>query len=150
MTDFTTRFRNEKEIVNIIQQEIMDDVLKIFPDIEVKERDDLMSILFRISDSTGERFVVIIDEWDAILREMGTDDYITTSYVDLLRRLFKGSNSNIVFAGAYLTGILPIKRYNTESALNNFNEYTGDILLVGINYDKETKLHTCKIERYSK
>ena len=124
MTDFTTRFRNEKEIVNIIQQEIMDDVLKIFPDIEVKERDDLMSILFRICDSTGERFVVIIDEWDAILREMGTDDYITTSYVDLLRRLFKGSNSNIVFAGAYLTGILPIKRYNTESALNNFNEYS--------------------------
>ena len=48
MTDFTTRFRNEKEIVKIIQQEIMDDVLKIFPDIEVKERDDLMSILYRI------------------------------------------------------------------------------------------------------
>ena len=26
-------------------------------------------------------------------------------------------------------------------------EYTGDILLVGVNYDKETKQHTCKIER---
>lgn len=150
MTDFTTRFRYEKEIVKIIQNKIINDVLSEFPQITRQEDDDLMEILFRISDSTGERFVVIIDEWDAILREMGTDDYITTSYVDLLRRLFKGSNSNIVFAGAYLTGILPIKRYNTESALNNFNEYTGDILLVGINYDKETKLHTCKIERYSK
>ena len=124
ITDFTTRFRNEKEIVKIMQQEIIDDVLKTFPHIEVKERDDLMEILFRISESTGERFVMIIDEWDAILREMGTDDYIVTSYVDLLRRLFKGFNSNIVFAGAYLTGILPIKRYNTESALNNFNEYS--------------------------
>lgn len=81
-----------------------------------------MEILYRISESTGERFVMIIDEWDAILREMGTDNSIVTSYVDLLRRLFKGSNSNIVFAGAYLTGILPIKRYNTESALNNFRE----------------------------
>ena len=124
MTDFTTRFRNENDLVSLIQHEIMDDVLKIFPNIEVNDKDDLMSVLFRISESTGERFVVIIDEWDAILREMGTNDNIVTAYVDLLRRLFKGSNSNIVFAGAYLTGILPIKRYNTESALNNFREYT--------------------------
>ena len=41
MTDFTIRFRNEREIVKIMQQEIMDDVLKIFPDTEVKDRDDL-------------------------------------------------------------------------------------------------------------
>lgn len=83
-----------------------------------------MDILYRISESRGERFVMIIDEWDAILREMGADDYITTAYVNLLRRLFKSSGSNSVFAGAYLTGILPIKKYNTESALNNFNEYS--------------------------
>ena len=124
MTDFTTRFRNEKEIVKIMQQEIIDDVLKVFPDIEVKERDDLMSILYSICERTDERFLMIIDEWDAILREMGSDDYISTSYVDLLRRLFKGLGSDFVFAGAYLTGILPIKKYNTESALNNFCEYS--------------------------
>ena len=29
-------------------------------------------------------------------------------------------------------------------------EYTGEILLVGINYDKETKQHSCKIERLAK
>jgi hypothetical protein len=29
-------------------------------------------------------------------------------------------------------------------------EYSGDILLVGINYDKETKLHECQIERWRK
>ena len=124
MTDFTTKFRGERDIVSLIQQEIMDEVLEVFPDTKVKKRDDLMDILYSISESTGDRFVMIIDEWDAILREMGTDEYITTSYVDLLRRLFKGSGSNDVFAGAYLTGILPIKRYNTESALNNFREYS--------------------------
>ena len=124
MTDFTTKFRGERDIVSLIQQEIMDEVLEVFPDTKVKKRDDLMDILYSISESTGDRFVMIIDEWDAILREMGTDEYITTSYVDLLRRLFKGSGSNEVFAGAYLTGILPIKRYNTESALNNFREYS--------------------------
>ena len=124
MTDFTTKYRGDKEIVKRIQDGIMNDVLEAFPDVKVKERDDLMDILYRISERTGERFVMIIDEWDAILREMGTDESITTAYVDLLRRLFKGSGSNIVFAGAYLTGILPIKKYNTESALNNFNEYS--------------------------
>ena len=124
MTDFTTRFRREKEIVKIIQNKIINDILSEFPQISRQDDDDLMEILYRISESTDERFVMIIDEWDAILREMGTDEYITTSYVDLLRRLFKGSGSNTVFAGAYLTGILPIKRYNTESALNNFREYT--------------------------
>ena len=124
MTDFTTRFRKEKEIVKIIQNKIINDILAEFPQIGRQDDDDLMEILYRISESTGERFVMIIDEWDAIMREMGSDEYITTSYVDLLRRLFKGSGSNTVFAGAYLTGILPIKRYNTESALNNFREYT--------------------------
>ena len=124
MTDFTTKYRGEKDIVRRIQESVMDDAKDVFPDIKVREGDDLMDILFRISESTGERFVIIIDEWDAILREMGTDDRIVTSYVDLLRRLFKGNSSNIVFAGAYLTGILPIKKYNTESALNNFCEYS--------------------------
>ena len=124
MTDFTTKYRGERDIVKLIQHEIMDEVLEVFPEIKVKDRDDLKDILYRISESTGERFFMIIDEWDAILREMGTDEFITTSYVDLLRRLFKGSGSNTVFAGAYLTGILPIKKYNTESALNNFCEYS--------------------------
>ena len=124
MTDFTTKYRNEKDIVSFIQHDVMEEVFDMFPDTKTKDRDDLMDILYRISERTGDRFVMIIDEWDAILREMGTNEYITTSYVDLLRRLFKGSGSNTVFAGAYLTGILPIKKYNTESALNNFCEYS--------------------------
>ena len=124
MTDFTTKYRGERDIVKRMQNHVADDILEVFPEIIVKEDDDLMDILYRVYQSTGERFVMIIDEWDAILREMGTDEDITTTYVDLLRRLFKGSGSDDVFAAAYLTGILPIKRYNTESALNNFCEYS--------------------------
>ena len=98
------------------ENRIIKDVLNAFPHINAD--DDLMDVLYSISDSMGYRFMMIIDEWDAILREMGTDEYITTSYVDLLRCLFKGSGSNDVFAGAYLTGILPIKRYNTEYVIH--------------------------------
>ena len=124
MTDFTTKYRKEKDIVKRIQSRIINDVLNAFPQIDAQDDDDLMDILYHICESTGERFFMIIDEWDAIPREMGSDEYITTSYVDLLRRLFKGSGSDTVFAGVYLTGILPIKKYNTESALNNFREYS--------------------------
>jgi len=124
MTDFTTRFRREKDIIQKIQNLVIKEVKTAFPDITTDEDDDLMAILYRIAEKTGERFFIVIDEWDAILREMGADQDVVTAYVDLLRRLFKGSGSNEVFAGAYLTGILPIKKYNTESALNNFREYS--------------------------
>lgn len=83
-----------------------------------------MDLLIAIADSTGERFIMIIDEWDAICREFEPESKVMDAYVDWLRRMFKGSNSLRVFAGAYLTGILPIKKYKTESALNNFREYS--------------------------
>ncbi len=124
MTEFTTKYRGERDIVRRMQAQVINDILAEFPQITRQEDDDLMDVLYSISESTGEHFMMIIDEWDAILREMGDDTQITTAYVDLLRRLFKGFSSSRVFAGAYLTGILPIKKYNTESALNNFREYS--------------------------
>ena len=124
VTDFTSTYHDNKDIIKIFSRTIKKDIRETYPDIAISPRTDLMGTLVKVYEHTGEQFILIIDEWDAILREMGTDDDIVTEYVDLLRRLFKGSNSNSVFAGAYLTGILPIKRYNTESALNNFCEYT--------------------------
>ena len=124
IAEFTTKYRRERDIVDVIQRDVLADVLAEFPEVRAKDTDDLMDVLYSIVETTGEHFIMVIDEWDAILREMGTDEYITTAYIDLLRRLFKGASSSDVFAGAYLTGILPIKRYNTESALNNFCEYT--------------------------
>lgn len=84
--------------------------------------DDLMDLLINIVNQTGEKFVCLIDEWDALCRE--GYEALMDEYVDFLRRLFKGSKTEYVFACVYMTGILPIKRYNTQSALNNFEEYT--------------------------
>ena len=67
---------------------------------------------------------MIIDEWDAICREVSYHQEAMDEYVNLLRRLFKGGTSMKVFAAVYMTGILPIKKYKTESALNNFQEYS--------------------------
>ena len=124
MTDFMTRYRNKSDVVDIIQQTLIKDIATVYGDVEVMDDDDLMAYLLRIAARTGERFVIIIDEWDAICREYEGVSNTMNAYVDFLRRMFKSEKALRVFACAYLTGILPIKKYKTESALNNFREYS--------------------------
>ena len=90
----------------------------------MKDDDDLMEVLLRINDATGDTFVFIVDEWDAICREFPPTSPAMDNYVGWMRRMFKDVNAARVFAGVYMTGILPIKKYKTESALNNFIEYS--------------------------
>ena len=123
MTNFTTRFKDDS-IMEHVQKELKEDIHEAYPDIPVKDDDDLMAYLIRVTDSTYQPFIFIIDEWDAICREFKTGTHAMDEYVSWLRRMFKGSNSPQVFAGVYMTGILPIKKYKTESALNNFIEYS--------------------------
>ena len=67
---------------------------------------------------------MIIDEWDALFREAKDNAEVQRKYIDLLRSLFKSSWTDIIFEGAYMTGILPIKKYGTQSAMTDFKEYT--------------------------
>ena len=124
ITDFLTRYNHDAELVKHIQHDLKADILGAYPEVKEKENDDLMEVLIRIHQHTHEKFIMLIDEWDAICREFEDSPEVVDEYVYLLRRLFKGSNSANVFAGAYMTGILPIKKYNTQSALNNVEEYT--------------------------
>ena len=124
ITDFTTRFAGREDIVDLMQERILKDLTKAYPDIPVEEGSDLMDYLLDIAVDTGEKFVMIIDEWDALCRESADKPQLMDSYVNLLRRLFKGSDTARVFACVYMTGILPIKRYGTQSALNDFREFS--------------------------
>ena len=123
MTSFVTRFKSES-IVGHIEEELKEDLQDAYPDVEFRAKDDLMGDLFRIAAATGQRFIFIIDEWDAICREFAPDTKPMDEYVNWLRRMFKDVSAMDVFAGVYMTGILPIKKYKTESALNNFQEYS--------------------------
>lgn len=123
LSDFVSRYKSD-DIVWQLNNKIMADIQEAYPDVPMKEGDDLMDYLIRITSTMHIQFFFIIDEWDAICREFRTDTTAVDKYVNWLRRLFKGGQSAQVFAGAYLTGILPIKKYNTESALNNFTEYS--------------------------
>ncbi len=123
LSEFVTRF-HDHSIVPAIDSELKSDILKVYHDVEVEESDDLMKCLIRIAEKTGQRFVFIIDEWDAICREFPSDTQAMDRYVGWLRRMFKDAIAARVFAGVYMTGILPIKKYKTQSALNNFIEYS--------------------------
>ena len=124
LSAFTPRFKDSDDIVNNIENELKDDIIDAYPDVKFKEDDDLMKTLIRINIATSEQFVFIIDEWDAICREFKVGSKAMDAYITWLRRMFKDVNSAKVFALVYMTGILPIKRYKTESALNNFSEYS--------------------------
>lgn len=131
VTTFTSNPELKGKLVKAMQTAICADVLSVYPDVQVRDTTDLMDILFTVHCATGEKFILIIDEWDAICRECGearSENYpdltIMDEYVMFLRRLFKTQNSKDIFAGVYMTGILPIKKYETQSALNNFEEYS--------------------------
>jgi hypothetical protein len=121
MTGFVSEFKDD-EIVNEIKKKLLAEIISAYPNVAIEKGDDLMNLLMKVVKTTNQHFILIIDEWDAILREF-SDDSIKDKYVDLLRRMFKDA-SNEVFAAVYMTGILPIKKYKTLSALNNFTEYS--------------------------
>ena len=124
MTNFITRYRNSGQIVNHIQDDILTELKEAYPNVKYGNNDMLSALYAIVQQAEPTKFIMIVDEWDAILRESNPDHNETENYVDFLRLLFKSGNSLSVFAGVYMTGILPIKKYNTQSALNNFEEYT--------------------------
>lgn len=110
--------------ISLFHTEVIEELREQYPE-WVKEKDgDLPSVLAEIHQKTGVKFVIIIDEWDTIFREDKQDTKAQKTYIELLRGLFKNDIAKEFLALGYLTGILPIKKYGTESALNNFDEFT--------------------------
>lgn len=89
-----------------------------------EDETSLGNALLTVYKNTGRQFILLIDEWDCVFRNYETDHLLQDKYIGLLRDLFKNAALLPVFALVYLTGILPIRRYGTQSALNNFTEYT--------------------------
>lgn len=123
MTSFFPLFKLDS-IIEKIDETVKKDIYNAYPECPKVDDDDLMEALIRVSAVTGKKFICIIDEWDCILRECGENKSVTDRYVNWLRRMFKQVKAADVFSAVYMTGILPIKKYNTESALNNFKEYS--------------------------
>jgi len=104
-----------------LRQKIIEDLQQVYPFLD-KNETHLMDALEAINDKTGDRFVFIIDEWDMLVRDVNEE--VQKEYVNLLRSLFKSNTANKIFLLVYMTGILPIIKTETQSALNNFGEYS--------------------------
>ena len=84
---------------------------------------ELYGALQALNEYLKIRFIFIMDEWDLICRDYRDDSELQKQFIDLLRRLFKSDEGLRCFSLVYLTGILPIKKENSESALNNFRDF---------------------------
>jgi hypothetical protein len=124
IADIRTELGTSTNIASHIAQLVIEDLKEYYGEYIRPEDKTLPTVLMNIYQKTGTEFVILIDEWDAIFRDDKYDDKSQREYIDLLRGLFKGERSMSFTALAYITGILPIKRYNSESALNNFDEFT--------------------------
>lgn len=107
--------------ISFLANAITRELLVAYPDIRVGNALD--ETLVSAVEKTGRRFIMIIDEWDAPIREFS--DKAGNRYLLFLRMLFKSSATTAkLFAAVYMTGILPIKKIRTQSALSDFREYT--------------------------
>lgn len=113
----------KKDVIDFIEKSVISELNNEHPNILNENINTLTGALSEINVKTGIRFIIIIDEWDVLIRNNDNKD-IQTKYIDFLRGLFKGSEQSRYVALAYLTGILPIVKQKTESALNNFAEFT--------------------------
>ncbi len=111
---------DKTEILAKAQKEIVEDLAKTYP--FLSQKSDLFSALVEIYEHTSQRFVLIIDEWDMLIRDVDLDTQ--TDYVNFLRNMFKSDAGAQIFSLVYMTGILPIIKVETQSALNNFVEYS--------------------------
>lgn len=124
ITSFISMAEDIRETVSDIQAEVIRELRKIYPGCVSDSTKSLFKALMQVVEETGNKFFIIIDEWDALFREAKDNRELQQSYIQLLRSIFKSSQTTQVIVGAYMTGILPIKKYGTQSALTDFREFT--------------------------
>ena len=103
---------------------ILEELKEEYKSADISECSTIAMALAAINKQLDVTFVIIMDEWDTVFREAKENKKLQEDYISMLRALFKSEESKRFVALAYITGILPIKKYGIESALNNFDEYT--------------------------
>ena len=116
--------QDPKTFINRIVESVIGEMCDKWPDIAELRAMTLADALATVHAKIGTRFIFVIDEWDAVFRQYPNDDALQKDWIHFLRDLFKQKVMDDVIALAYITGILPVKKYKTQSSLNQFYEYT--------------------------
>ena len=109
------------KVTEYLEQEVLRELKKEYADILTRENIGLAAALREIYVETDRQFIFLIDEWDCVMRERQESEDLQKQYLDFLRNLLKDQP---YVALAYMTGILPVKKYGVHSALNMFWEYS--------------------------
>lgn len=121
MQEFLSRTHNMEDMLSLIKKSITWDLIDVYSNVRLFDETDLVRTMQDIYSKSNTPFVVIIDEWDCIFREYKDDKESQELYLDFLRDFLKDKGYIHL---AYMTGILPIKKYGTHSALNMFDEFS--------------------------
>lgn len=111
----------KREVTDYLEQEVLEELRELYGELFSDQVTILAAALRKIYAKTKKKFIFLIDEWDCVMRERQDSEVIQKQYLDFLRNLLKDQP---YVALAYMTGILPIKKYGQHSALNMFWEYS--------------------------
>lgn len=135
-----------ENVISYIKKSIIEELREAYGETVSDRITSLAEALSCINAATGRKFIIIIDEWDVLIRDEAANQTVQEEYINFLRGLFKGTEPTRFIQLAYLTGILPIKKVKTQSALNNFDEFTmldASILAPYIGFTEEEVSHLC-------
>lgn len=121
MQEFLSCSQSVEDMLSRLQNFLIMDLQDAYSQVRFRDGQNLVQVMKDVYASTRQPFVILIDEWDCLFREYRQDSQSQRIYLDFLRSWLKDQE---YVALAYMTGILPIKKYGTHSALNMFMEYS--------------------------
>lgn len=142
-----TQAKEAGKAVEFLEKRVIAELKGEYPELLTDDVVSLPDALSVIHAKSGNRFMVIIDEWDALIRDDACSQNVQDEYINFLRGMFKGSEPTKFISLAYLTGILPIKKLKTQSALNNFTQFTmlnPSLLAPYVGFTEEEVLELCE------
>ena len=124
ITYFLSEIKDRTELTGRIRSEVLFEIEREFTECKITGL-SLPNALEQVVIKSGRKFIAIIDEWDSPIRDRKSTKDFQFEYLEFMRGLFKNSGlTNKVFAAAYMTGILPIKKDGSQSAISEFKEYS--------------------------
>ena len=121
MQEFLSMSGTVEEMLNMLKNYLVLDFEETYPKVRFRDEKNLIQVMKDVFSYTKCPFIILIDEWDCLFREYKQDKEAQKKYLDFLRAWLKDKD---YIAMAYMTGILPIKKYGSHSALNMFTEYS--------------------------
>ena len=106
---FLTNCEEADNVVAYITKMVLDELREVYPEILSPEVVSLPDGLSRVKNRTGQKFIIIIDEWDVLIRDESANKKVQDEYIRFMRGMFKGTEPTKYIQLAYLMGILPIK-----------------------------------------